>query len=269
MSLYGFFQTVMPGTKNDRPVIPSMLFGILVTLRSLFSFRSLSIIWNRPILQLAVQSLTWAFCSWPSCRGSVDWLVIWEMLLERWCHLLLFAWCLHSGCLLWWFFLFLWRSCWSSLENSTSLPFLQDSRLAVSGYVPAASISSQLWWSTVALFLWFYTVCCWISPFSPYTVSLDITFLSCFLWKLFSFLWLSFDTPQVPQFYDSTLFTSVSYSRILVVSFVSHFFFQIASFFAWAIVANPFLLWMSSKSPSFDPSFITFLHSISSCLVVH
>ena len=32
----------------------------------------ISIIWNRPILQLAVQSLTRAFCSWPSCRGSVD-----------------------------------------------------------------------------------------------------------------------------------------------------------------------------------------------------
>ena len=112
--------------------------------------------------------------SLPSCRGSVCWLVIRGVLLGRWCHLLLFAWCLHSGCLLWWFFFFLWRSCWSSPQNSTSLLFLQDSRLAVSGCVPAASISSLLWWSTVALFLWSYTVCCWIfyvatgsqSPFS-------------------------------------------------------------------------------------------------------
>ena len=46
--------------------------------------------------------------------------------------------------------------------------------LAVSGCVPAASISSLSWWSTVALFLWSYTVYCWIfyvdtgsqSPFS-------------------------------------------------------------------------------------------------------
>ena len=29
----------------------------------------ISIIWKRPILQFAVQSLTRAFCSWPSCRG--------------------------------------------------------------------------------------------------------------------------------------------------------------------------------------------------------
>ena len=120
------------------------------------------IIWKRPILQFAVQSLTRAFCLWPSHRGSVDWLMILGVLLGRWSHLLLFAWCLHSGCLLWWFFFFLWRSCWSSLQNSTSSPFLQDSRLAVSGCVPAASISSQLWWSTVSLFLWSYTVYCWI-----------------------------------------------------------------------------------------------------------
>ena len=32
----------------------------------------ISIIWNRAILQLAVQSLTRAFCSWTSSRGSVD-----------------------------------------------------------------------------------------------------------------------------------------------------------------------------------------------------
>ena len=86
---------------------------------------------------------------------------------------LLFAWCLHSGCLLWGSF-FLWRSCWSSLQNSTSSLFLLDSRLAVSGCVPAASISFLSWWSTKALFLWSYTVYCWIfyvatgsqSPFS-------------------------------------------------------------------------------------------------------
>ena len=90
------------------------------------------------------------------------------------------------------------------------------------------------------------------------------TFLSCLLWKLFSFLWSSFDTLQVLQLYNSTLFISVSYSRILVVSFVFQFFFQTLSFFARAIVANPFLIWMSSPSPNFDPSFITFLHSLSS-----
>ena len=118
--------------------------------------------------------MTWAFCFWPSCRGFVDWLVIRGVLLKRWCHLLLFAWFLHSGCSLWWFFFFLWRSYWSSLQNSTSLPFLHGSSLTVSGCVPAASISSLSWWSTVALFLWSYTVYCWVfyvttgsqSPFS-------------------------------------------------------------------------------------------------------
>ena len=84
------------------------------------------------------------------------------MLLGRWFPLLLFTCCLYSGCLLWRFFFFLRRSCWSSLQNSTSSPFLQDSQPAVSGCIPAASIFSQLWWSTVALFLWSYTVYCWI-----------------------------------------------------------------------------------------------------------
>ena len=79
--------------------------------------------------------------------------------MKRWCLLLLFAWCLHLGCLLLWFFFFLWRSCWCSLQNSTSSPFLQDSRLAVSGCVSAASTSSLLWWSTMA-FLWSYTSYC-------------------------------------------------------------------------------------------------------------
>ena len=86
----------------------------------------ISIIWNRLILQLAAQSLIRVFCSWPSCRGSVDWLVMQGVLLGRWCRLLLFSWCLHSGCLLWWFFFFLWRSGWSCLQNSTSLLFLQQ-----------------------------------------------------------------------------------------------------------------------------------------------
>ena len=108
-----------------------------------------------------------AFCYWPLCRGSLDWLVMWGVLQGRWCHLLLFAWCLHSGCLLWWFFFFLWRSCWASLQNSTSSLFLQDSRLAVSGCVPAASISSLVWWSTVALFLWSFTVYCWTFYVTP------------------------------------------------------------------------------------------------------
>ena len=82
------------------------------------------------------------------------------VLLKRWCHLLLFAWCLHLGCLLWWFFFFLLRYCWCSLQNSTSSPFLQDSRLAVSGYVSAASTSSLLWWSIMTMFLWSYTSYC-------------------------------------------------------------------------------------------------------------
>ena len=69
-----------------------------------------------------------------------------------------------------------------------------------------------------------------------------ITFLSCLLWKLFSLLCSSFDTSQVLQLYNSTLFTSVSCSRIPVVSFAFQFFFQIVSFFARAIVANSFLL---------------------------
>ena len=181
----------------------------------------ISIIWNRSILQLAVQSLTRAFCSWPSCKGSV----IWGVLREKWCHLLLFARCLHSGCSLWWLFFFLWRSCWSPLQNSTSLPFWQDSRLVVSGCVPAASISSLSWWSTVALFRWSYTVHSLLDILCVHWI--PITFLSCLLWELFSFLWSSVDTPQVPQLYSSTLFTSVSYSRILVVSFVFQFFFQI------------------------------------------
>ena len=95
---------------------------------------------------------------------------------------------------------------------------------------------------------------------------IPITFFSCLLWKLFSFLWSSFNTPQVPQLYNSTLFTSASHCRILVVSFISQFFFQIMSFFARAIVASSFLLWISSWLPSFDPSFITFLHFLSSYL---
>ena len=155
-----------------------------------------SIIWNRQILLLAVQSLTRAFCSWSSCRGSIDWLMTLGVLLGRWWNLLLFAWCLHSECLLWCFSFFLWRFFWSSLQNSTSLHFLLDSQLVVSGCVPAASISSLLWWLTVALFLWSYTVYCWIFLCSHW---ITITFLSCLLWKLIRFLWSSFDTPQVPQ----------------------------------------------------------------------
>ena len=125
-----------------------MITLFYVTLRSLspsdhYEACFIPIIWNGPILQLAVQCLTRAFCSWPSCWGSVDWLVIRGVLLGRWRHLLLFTWCLHSGSLLWWFFFFLWISCWCSLQNSTSLLFLQDSRLAISGCVPAASISSH------------------------------------------------------------------------------------------------------------------------------
>ena len=82
---------------------------------------------------------------------------------------------------------------------------------------------------------------------------IPITFFSCLLWKLFSFLWSSFDTPQVPQLYNSTRFTSVSYSLILVVTFVFQVFFQITSFFAKGIVANSFLLWMSSDHQALIP----------------
>ena len=215
-----------------------------------------SIIWNRLILQLAAQSLTRVFCSWPSCRGSVDWLVMQGVLLGWWCHLLLFSWCLHSGCLLWWFFFFLWRSCWSCLQNSTSFLFLQDSWLAVSGpssfhLLFVIVIDSDF--VPVILYSLLLDILCglWI----------PITFLSCLLWKLFNFLISSFATPQVLQLCNSALFTSVSCSLILVASFVFQFFFQIVSFFARAIVANSFLLWMSSQSPSFDPSCITFLYS--------
>ena len=172
----------------------------------------------------------------------------------------MFAWCLHSRSLLWWFFFFLWRSCWSFLENSTSSPFLQDSRLAVSRCVPAASISSLLWWSTVALFLWSYTVGYFMWPLDPNHLS------SCLLWKLFRFFWSFSDTPQVSQLYNSTLFTNFWYSQILVVRFFFQISFQIALFFARATAVIFFLLWMSFQSPSFDPSFITFPYSLSSSL---
>ena len=84
---------------------------------------------------------------------------------------------------------------------------------------------------------------------------IPIIYLSCLLWKLF--------TPQVPQLRNSTLFTSVSYSRTLVVSFVFQLFFHIVSFFSRTMVANYFLPQMSSWSPSFDSSFITFVRSLS------
>ena len=81
--------------------------------------------------------------------------------------------CLHH--LLWWFFFFLWISCWSSLQNSTSSPFLQDSsRTCPCSFHSSMLISSPHWWLTVALFLWSCTVYWWIfcvvtgsqSPFS-------------------------------------------------------------------------------------------------------
>ena len=161
-----------------------MITLFYVTLRSLspsdhYEACFIPIIWNGPILQLAVQCLTRAFCSWPSCWGSVDWLVIREVLLGRWRHLLLFTWCLHSGSLLWWFFFFLWISCWCSLQNSTSLLFLQDSRLAIPGCVPAASSPLMVIYSGFV-------------PVILYSLLLDIlyghwipiTFLSCLWWKL-------------------------------------------------------------------------------------
>ena len=163
--------------------------------------------------------------------------------------------------LLWWFFFFLWRSYWSSLQNSRTVS-LPDSQLAVSGCVLAASISSLLWWSTLAVFLWSYTVCYWTfyvatgsqSPFSA------VFYENCLVF--------SGHPLTHPKFRSctTTLFTSASYCRILVVSFVFQFFFQIMSFFARAIVASSFLLWISSRLPSFDPSFITFLQFRSSYL---
>ena len=198
--------------------------------------------------------MTRAFGYWPLCRGSLDWLVMRGVLQGRWCHLLLFAWCLHSGCLLWWFFFFLWRSCWSSLQNSTSSPFLQDSRLAVSGCVPAASISSLLWWSTVALFLWSFTVYCWTFYVTP-------EFQSPFSAVFYGNCLISRDHPLTHARFCSCITAHFSlriYGWILVVSFAFQFFFQIVSFFARVIVANSFLFWISSQWPRFDPSFVTF-----------
>ena len=230
----------------------------------------ISIIWNRTILQLAVHSLARAFCSWPSCRSSVDWRLIQRVLLGRSSPFFRSMSSFKVLSMMAWFFFFLWRSFWSSLQNSNSSPFLKDSEVAVSGCVPAASISSVM------------VIDSGFVPVNLYSSLLDIlhghvipiTFLSCLPWKLFSFLWSSFDTTQVPQLQNSTLFTSVSYSLILVISFVFQFFFQIASFFATAITANSFLFWMFFQSPSFVPSFITFPHSLSSsfdplCMVVY
>ena len=107
---------------------------------------------------LLSMSLTRALCSWPSCRGSLDWLVIRGVLLGRRCHLLLFAWCL-----LWWFFFFLWRSCWSSLQNSTSSHFLQDQFLPLFWYykpILRPCFLNQMWWSYVSPHLFFLRIFC-------------------------------------------------------------------------------------------------------------
>ena len=76
-------------------------------------------------------------------------------------------------------------------------------------------------------------------------------------------LWSSADTNQVPQLYNSTLSTSVSYSRILVVSFVFQFFFRIASFFARAKVAKLFFSGWSPDHQALIPilSHFSILHS--------
>ena len=87
--------------------------------------------------------------------------------------------------------------------------------------------------------------------------------LSCCLWTLFNFLWSLCDNPHVLQLYNRMLLTSVSYSRILD-TFVFHFFFQTVSLFDIATFDNSFLLFISSLSPSFDSSLITFLHYASS-----
>ena len=161
--------------------------------------------------------------------------------MKRWCLLLLFAWCLHLGCLLWWFFFFLWRSCWCSLQNSTSSPFLQDSRLAVSGCASAASTSSLLWWSTMA-FLWSYTSYCLIF----YVATGSQSSLSAALYENCSVS--SGHLLTQPSFHSctTTISTSVLYCRILVLSFVFQLFFQIVSFFARTIVVNSFPVWVSS-----------------------
>ena len=59
------------------------------------------------------------------------------------------------------------------------------------------------------------------------------------------------------------LLTSNSYRRSLAFSFVFHFFFHTVSLFDSAMFNSSFLLFVSSRSPSFDPNLMTFLHSSS------
>ena len=82
---------------------------------------------------------------------------------------------------------------------------------------------------------------------------MPITRLSCFLWKLFSFLWSLPDNPQVPlRLLRSMLLTYDSYGRSLVFSFVFHFVFYTISLFDNAMLDSSFLRFISSRWPSFD-----------------
>ena len=82
---------------------------------------------------------------------------------------------------------------------------------------------------------------------------MPITRLSCFLWKLFSFLWSLPDNPQVPlRLLRSMLLTYDSYGRSLVFSFVFHFVFHTISLFDNVMLDSSFLRFISSRWPSFD-----------------
>ena len=72
--------------------------------------------------------------------------------------------------------------------------------------------------------------------------------------------------PHIPQVYKRMLLTSVSYKRSLVFIDVLHFFFHTSSLFFIAILDISFLLFVSSLSPSLDPSLITSLQVSSSFL---
>ena len=80
-----------------------------------------------------------------------------------------------------------------------------------------------------------------------------ITRLSCFLWKLFSFFWSLCDNPQVPQLYKEVCFWLTIDTGVA--------FFYIVLLFDVALFDSSFLLFISSRSPSFDPNVMTFLHS--------
>ena len=59
------------------------------------------------------------------------------------------------------------------------------------------------------------------------------------------------------------LLTNDSYGRSLVFSFVFHLFFHTVSFFDSAMFDSSLLPFISSRSPSFEPNLMAFLHSCS------